>query len=349
MDRLNLALVGCGIISESHLRALAHFPDRVRLAAVCDTDPEKAAHAVQTYRKHLAQARFAPDDLEPPEVVTDFSALTARPDLDAVTLLLPHHLHKETTIAALRAGKHVLCEKPLAITPEDIDEMAAVAQETAKVLMHGENLRTARHAETAAKAIGQGRVGTVVGIQATYAHWQSIELNRSWRTQPQFSGGGHLIDGAIHWIDVMRHLGGDVAAVQAMTGRYREELGAGVEDTGVLNLRYKAGHFGQLFATHASRGRGASPMMTVFGTEGCLTVEAHGSGSVVLFQPNETPEVLLETMHWWDTFIGETEHFLDVILRGIPLKATPQDARENLKVVLAAYESAKTGRLVEIE
>ncbi|MBC7529034.1 MAG: Gfo/Idh/MocA family oxidoreductase [Chthonomonadaceae bacterium] len=343
MTPLNLALVGCGIISESHLRAIASFPERIRLIAVCDRDTEKMKTAVSLYQKHLGKSAEV-------EMISDFDALLTHPDLQAVTLLLPHHLHKSTNIASLRAGKHVLCEKPLAIIPEDIDEMALVAQETGKVLMHGENMRTAKHAEIAAEAIRSGEVGTIVGIQATYAHWQGIELNKSWRTQPEFSGGGHLIDGAIHWIDVMRHLGGDVTGVQAMTTRFRAELGTEVEDTAVVNLRYKAGFFGQLFATHASKGRGASPMMTVFGTEGCLSLEAYGGGeSVVLFKPDTPKKVLLAEMHWWDTFVSETEHFLDVVQKGVPLKSTTHDARENLKVVLAAYESAKTGQLVEIE
>ncbi len=90
-------------------------------------------------------------------------------------------------------------------------------------------------------------------------------------------------------------------------------------------------------------------MMTVFGTEGCLSLEAFGGDrALVLFVPGQPPEVLAERHHWHDTFTREIAHFLDVVLNGEPLRATPEDARENLRVVLAAYESARTGREVAL-
>jgi predicted dehydrogenase len=278
----------------------------------------------------------------------------ADPTLDAVDLCLPHHLHAEMSIAAARAGKHILCEKPLALTVEDCDRMARAAAEAGVILMHGENLRTTETVEMAAELIRQGRLGTLVGLQATYAHWQWIELNLDWRTRPAESGGGHLMDGAIHFVDVLRHLGGEIVAVQAMTARFRPELGPQSEDTGVLNFRYSEGHLGQMFACHASRGRGASPMLTVFGTQGCLTLEAFGGGrGLVLFPHSDEgrrePEVLTAHHTWHDSFRREIAHFLDVVIDGVPLRSTPRDGRANVQVVLAAYESARTGREIQIE
>jgi predicted dehydrogenase len=339
--RTRVALVGCGIISHQHLQAFGNSRERAELIACCDTSRERAEGAVEK-AKSLMQAG---DTIH---AVTDYEALLVDPSLEAVDLCLPHHLHRPLTIAALRAGKHVLCEKPLALTPEDCDAMEAEAKAQNRILMHGENMRTALNIETAAQSIREGKLGTIVGLQATYAHWQSEVLNKDWRTRPHESGGGHLMDGAIHFVDVLRHLGGEVVGVHAMTTRFRPELGAESEDTGILNFRFEAGHFGQMFACHASRGRGASPLLTVFGTEGCLSIEVPNVGSVVLYPRDREPEVLLPSHGWQTSFDREIAHFLEVIQEGVPLRSTPRDGRENVRVVLAAYESAKTGREVSL-
>ncbi len=340
---LQVAVVGCGTISRQHIEALAHSDGRASLCALCDTDLAKAEAAREVYRAALGQ----PAEVE---ILTDYGRVLQDPRVEAVDLLLPHHLHAEMTIAAARAGKHILCEKPLALTLVDCDRMAAAAQEAGVVLMHGENLRFAEAVDQAAEVVGSGRLGTLVGLQATYAHWQSTALNLDWRTRPDQSGGGHLMDGAIHFVDVLRHLGGEISHVQAMATRFRPELGAQSEDTGVLNFRYAAGHLGQMFASHASRGRGAAPMLTVFGTEGCLSLAPFGAERPVMIFPHNAPrEELGEQSGWQRTFDREIAHFIEVVRDGVPLRATPQDGRANVQVILAAYESIRSGREIAIE
>ena len=340
MNPTRIALIGCGIISESHLRGMAANRPRCELTAVCDTDRQKAQNAADKWHEICPEAPS-------PAITTDYAELLANSEIDAFDLCLPHHLHRRMTIAALEAGKHVLCEKPLALTPEDCDAMAQNAEKTGKVLMHGENMRTSPNAVTAAQLVKDGRVGTIVGVQSTYAHWQSVALNYGWRTEADKSGGGHLIDGAIHFVDVIRHVCGDISHVHAMTATFRPELGAEVEDTAVVNFRFAAGHLGQMFATHASRGRGGSCILTVFGTGGCLTMDAyHGEAPVLLFPHGGETEKFASSNSWSASFVAEIAHFIDVIQNGVPLLSTPADARENLKVILAAYESARTGREV---
>jgi len=157
------------------------------------------------------------------------------------------------------------------------------------------------------------------------------------------------MDGGIHQIDVLRHLAGEVVAVQAMTAQYRPELGPESEDLAVLNLRFEGGHCGQLFACHATRGRGASPSVTVFGSEGCLSLDAYGEGNGLVYFPSSGSPESLRTDHTWNsTYERAISHFVDVVCDGAPLIATPQDGRENVQVVLAAYESARLGREVAL-
>ena len=114
-------------------------------------------------------------------------------------------------------------------------------------------------------------------------------------------------------------------------------------------MRYQAGHCGQLFACHATRGRGAAPSVTIFGTEGCLSLDAFGTGQgLVSFPAGQPHEVLTSENSWNRTYERAISHFLDVVLNGEPLRATPEDGRENVRVVLAAYESARTGREIKI-
>ena len=337
MTRLNVAIVGCGDISGAHLRAYRHHAARVRVAACCDTVRERA-------EKAAAQA-----EEDNPEIVTDYAALLQNPEIDAVDLCLPHHLHVAAAIAAAQAGKAILCEKPLARNPEECDTMIQAAKAAGVTLMHGEPMRTAGNVEQAAELVRNGIVGTLVGLQAAFAYWQRTELNREWRGTAAESGGGHLMDGGIHIVDVLRQIGGDVTSVHAMTNELRPELGVGCEDIAILNLRYSAGHLGQLFACHAARGRGAAPLLTIFGTEGCLTVDAHGEGrGLVLFRPGQPEKVLNTEPSWHQGYERLIGHFLDVVQNGATLRATPEDGRENVRLILAAYESARTDREVTL-
>ena len=131
--------------------------------------------------------------------------------------------------------------------------MIHAAQEAGVVLMHGEPMRMSGAVMQAAQRVREGAIGTLVGLQAAFAYWQRAELNRDWRGSAAESGGGHLMDGGIHIVDVLRQVGGEVVAVHAMTHELRPELGVGCEDIAILNLRYQSGALGQLFACHATR------------------------------------------------------------------------------------------------
>ena len=331
-ERLNIAVIGCGDIVGRHLDAYKSEIERASVVACCDPDGERAQKAASDCGN--PQAR----------VVGDYRALLMDDEVHAVDLCLPHHLHAPIAIAFAEAGKHVLCEKPLALNVEQCDAMIRAAEANGVTLMHLEPQRMSTTVAATAEIIREGRIGRVVGIQGTFAYWQRAELNRDWRADPAQSGGGHLMDGGIHIVDAIRHLAGDVIAVQAMTAQYRPELGAEQEDLAVLNLRFAGGHCGQLFACHATRGRGASPSITVFGSEGCLSLDAYGADNGLIYFPASGPPEPIRTDATWNgAYERAISHFIDVVTLGEPLIATPQDGRENVRLVLAAYESARTG------
>ncbi len=330
---LRVALVGCGIISEQHIHAYARNADRARIVVCCDVDGERAARRA---------AEVGPEV----RVTTSYEDVLADPDVDAIELLTPHHLHPDAVIAAARAGKHILCQKPLAKTIADCDAMIDAAHAAGVTLFYGETNRTMPAAVAAAQAIAEGRIGKLVGLQASYAHWQGGEyLQTAWRYDPKITGGGQLLDGGIHAIDLLRHVGGDVAAVACFTTRFRPELGG--EDTASLSLRFaNGGHLGSFFASQAVGIWFPSAMMVAMGTEGALRLG--GGPALTLHRPDlpDHQEVLLE--HGFGGFTTMIGRYLDTVVDGAPNPSPGEVGRENLRVVLAAYESARLGREVAL-
>ena len=176
MTLLRVALVGCGLISEAHIHAYEHYPERARITLCCDLDLEKATQRAEM----IAGAR----------AVTSLDLVLADPDIDAIEICTPHHLHAEIAIAAARAGKHILCQKPLAKTLAECDAMIAAAQAAGVVLYYGETNRTMPAAQALKQVINDGRIGQLTGVQATYAHWQGGKyLSTAWRYDPRIEIG----------------------------------------------------------------------------------------------------------------------------------------------------------------
>jgi predicted dehydrogenase len=330
---LRVALIGCGLISEDHIRGYARHTDRARIVVCCDIDPERAAQRATLVGDARAVTRFE-------EVLVD-------PTVDAVEICTPHHLHPDAVITAARAGKHILCQKPLARTLRECDTMIAAAEEAGVTLFYGEMNRTLPAAVQARTVIEAGRIGQLIGVQATAAHWQGgAYLSTAWRYDPAITGGGQLLDGGIHAIDLMLHIGGPIASVTSFNTRFRPELGG--EDTAVVNARFEGGHLGTLFSSQAAGMWFPGAHFAAFGTEGVLTIGGP-HGALALHRPDlpERREVLLEQRE--DPFAAMIGRYLDTVLDGAPNASPGRVGRENLAVVLAAYESARNGREVRLD
>ncbi|MES2460176.1 MAG: Gfo/Idh/MocA family oxidoreductase [Armatimonadota bacterium] len=325
---LNVALVGCGIISENHIRAYAQHTDRARIVVCCDIDRDKAAARAEL----VGNARVA----------TRLEDVLADDEVDAVEICTPHHLHAEAVIAAAQAGKHILCQKPLARTLEECDAMIAAAEAAGVILFYGETNRTLPAAVQAKLVIAEGRIGTPVGIQARAAYWQGGEyMTTQWRYDPAITGGGQLLDGGIHAVDLMLHIGGPIAAVSCNTTRFRPELGG--EDTAVVNVRFSEGPLGSLFTSQAAGVWLPEASFIAFGTEGAITLG--GTGGALVLHRSDLPDrrqVLLEKNG--DAFAVMIGRYLDTLFGDIENPSPASAGRENLSVVLAAYEAARQGR-----
>lgn len=327
---LRVAIVGCGLISKQHIPAYLQNADRARITVCCDPVRERAEEAA-------ALAGGA-------KVVTDYREVLEDPEVDSIDLLTPHAHHVDGVIEAAKAGKHILCQKPLARTLDECDRMIAAAQDAGVTLFYGEMNRTSEPVVAAKRAIDEGRIGTLVGLHAMYTHWQGGDyLKTAWRYDPEEAGGGQLLDGGIHLLDVLLHLGGKVTGVMCHTARFRPELGG--EDTATLSLRYQGGHLGTLFSTHSSGSWSPDAYCTVIGTEGVLTLGG-SHGPLALHRRGQPKELLLEKPI--ESFQRMIAAYLDTVVDGKPSASPAEVGREDLQVVSAAYESARTAKEVTL-
>ena len=279
-DFLRVALVGCGLISDDHIRAYAAHADRAKITICYDVDAEKA------------EARAA--KLDGARVASSLNEILADPNVDAVEVCTPPHLHPEICIAAAEAGKHVLCQKPLARTLPECDSMVAAARAAGTVLFYGETNRTLPSALQARQVIDAGRIGQLVGIEARFAYWQGGEiLGTAWRYDPAVAGGGQLLDSGIHALALLHTLGGPVQSVSCYAHRFRTEMGG--EDTTSVAVQFEGGPVGTLFSSQAAGLWLPGPGLTAFGTEGALTLG--GGAALTVHRPDlpDRKEVLRDT------------------------------------------------------
>lgn len=325
---VKVGLVGCGLISGAHRRGFAAVADKGQLMWICDRD---AALAERT----AAEAGVA-------RWTADFAELLADPELDAVDLCLPHHLHRPFTEQALAAGKHVLCEKPIATSLADADAMLAAAQAAGKVLMIAEQCRFEPSIPLTRQLIADGAIGEVIHAGFDSSWWQGGGyLDTAWRFDPATMGGGVLIDGGMHRVDMLLHLLGQPRRVSCLTRTVREVF-APTEDTVALAVEFVSGVLATLTITQSTR-TWPEELFRLCGTEGRLVARR---GNVEVHRPQAEPE--LHAVPKWEGFATEIGHFLDCCATGATPLMDGAAARADLEFVLAAYRSAATGRTVEL-
>lgn len=205
---LRAAVIGAGSIGHDHLASLAG-ETRVRLLAVAETHPQRAQEAAARFRI---------------EAVTDYRQLLCRPDIDLVTVALPNYLHAPVALAALRAGKHVMVDKPLATSLREARAMETAARSARRFLMVGQNYRFRPETQSLKQQILQGRLGQIYHLETTWFRRSGIPRIGSWFTQKKFSGGGCVYDIGVHLLDAALFLGGDFRAV-TVSGQVRADFG----------------------------------------------------------------------------------------------------------------------------
>ena len=294
---LNVAMIGGGFMGKAHALAYAAMPMFFWPApaipvrkVVVDINPEAAENARQ---------RFGFE-----EASSDWRAVIARPDIDIVDIVTPNDSHAEIAIAAAQAGKHIICEKPLARTAPESKSMLDAVNAAGVIHMVAFNYRRTPAVALAHKFITEGRIGKILNFRGTYLQDWSADPDSplSWRFNKKIAGSGAVGDIGTHVVDLARYLVGDISAVNAMTHTYVktrplqsggvDKLGAAdknasgprgavdVDDEMLTMLRFANGAVGSIEATRNAYGR-----------NNFLTFEIHGERGSIVFNYERRDEL----------------------------------------------------------
>lgn len=291
MKKMKIGVVGAGFMGKAHCVALSNMPKLFTDApyvpvfkTVCDIVPEIA----EDFKERFSFKKAC----------TDYMDIINDPEIDIVCVCTPNDSHAEISIAALKAGKHVICEKPIATKTEDARAMAEAAEEAAKkgiVTMCGYQYRRVPAIDEAKKIIEGGRLGEITNVRAQYLQSWSADPRSplSWRFVKETAGAGTLGDIFTHALDIAQYLAGNVTDVVSMVKTYIKERPVqegGVDLLGTVKLgddakkqvvdvddevsvlcKYDSGAIGSIEATRMAWGRNNYLTVEVHGTKGSLT------------------------------------------------------------------------------
>lgn len=233
---LGFGIIGCGVIADFHAQAIAQLKG-ARLVGVADQFPEPVARVAA---KH--QVPFS---------TTNIAELLARPDIHIICVTTPSGAHLEPSLAAIRAGKHLVVEKPIEITTERVDELLRAADQAGVKVAAIFQSRFGTGARTVKAAIDAGRFGRLV-LASAYVKWyRAPDYYRGWKGTLKLDGGGAVMNQGVHAVDLLQWFAGMPTEVFAWKTR-RVHTGIEAEDTAVASLRFANGAFGTIEATTAA-------------------------------------------------------------------------------------------------
>ena len=323
-----------GILSTADIGLRKVIPG-IQKAARCEV--------VAISSRDVETARSAAERLRIPTAHGSYEGLLADPDVDAVYIPLPNHLHAEWTIAALRAGKHVLCEKPLAMTADDAQRMVDVARETGLHLMEAFMYRHHPTWVAALDVVDSGRIGTLVAVQSWFSYFNDDPANI--RNVVDY-GGGALFDIGCYSINLSRMLfHGEPSRVQASLRR-DPATGVDVLTSGILD-------FEDGIATFTCSMRSESDQrVDIYGRKGRVSIQIPFNippdRPTRVFvtaggDPPVAPDTEVVEFPTADPYTAEAERFATAVLDGGPTPVPPEDAVANLRVIDAIFAAAGSG------
>lgn len=339
---VRVGVIGAGLIGRLRARAVGQVPG-LRLAAVADTRMELVRHVVGS-RKDVA-------------IFSDGAALAVDPNVDAVIVATPPNSHRPLGLACLDAGKHVLCEKPLAPTPADCEELVLAADRAGVRLSTGFNLRYTRAARRARQLFDEGAIGALDYVRAYHGHPGGSEFTHDWVFDREVTGGGALMDNGIHLIDLVRWFLGGAAEVTGYATNHVWHK-PGCEDNGFLLLKNAEDRVA-LFQASWTEWRGYHYRVELYGTDGFIRFGypplhlVHGSrtanGRVRKRRYIFPSYQIFERVRGWEwglveTLAGELTDWATAIGGGPEAPASGHDGLEAVRIAHAARRCFATSR-----
>lgn len=351
MEKIRVAIIGTGNISHCHMGGYKTYADKCEVVAVCDIDEEKVKKYAEKYSV--------------PAYYTDYNEMLAKEKIDAVSVCTWNAEHKGATVAALRAGCKVLCEKPMAMNTAEGEEMMAVSKETGNLLMIGFVRRFGNDAAIMKKFLEGGTMGDLYYAKATYLRrngWPG-----GWFGDKRYAGGGPLIDLGVHVIDLVRFLAGNPKPISVFGVTYNN-LGPNrasggqdwvsstkgdfvydVEDFASAMIKFDNGLTLQVEASFNLNIKADKGEIELFGTKAGAKLDPQVeiftdmNGMFVNTKPTGNTGLSMDGL-----FEGEIKHFLACCAGETECIATAEDGVTLMNILDAIYESARTGHEVQI-
>ena len=336
---VRIALIGCGRISKNHFEAIGRI-DELQLVAVADSD--------------LSRAQVVGAEQGVPAFGSLDEMLTAVPS-DLVAICTPSGLHPQHGIAAARAGRHVLTEKPMAISLAAADDLVQACDSAAVHLFVVKQNRLNPAIQLLRRAVDKGRFGRIYSANTT-VRWtrpQEYYDAEPWRGTWEFDGGA-IMNQASHYVDLIQWLVGPVESVMAKTATLARRIET--EDTGVAVLKFRSGALGVIEVTMLTYPRNLEGSITILGEKGSVKIGGTAVNRVEhwTFADYDDDDKLVEAATTNPPTVygfGHDGYYHNVlaVLRGQAKAETDGRAgRKSLELILGIYESAKTGRDVPL-
>lgn len=339
-DVLRFGLIGCGRVAPRHAESLLSLPG-AQLVAVADVRESRAERFAAQY--HAAAH-------------TDYHALLAREDVDVVNICTPSGLHAQMAVEAMQAGKHVIVEKPIALTLHDADLMIGAARVYGLKLCVVLQNRYNRPMQDLKQVIENGMLGRLLLGNATVRWYRPQEYYEDGWHGTWAMDGGALMNQSIHHIDALQWLLGRPESVFAYSATLAHRMEA--EDIGVASIRFHGGTLGVVEGSTVTYPENLEGSVAVFGERGSLKVGGTALNRKVLWKVAgelEHEKELLTREQVDPPSVYGTSHraviadMIEAILVNRAPKTDGREAKKSLALVLAMYESARTGQPVNLD
>ena len=333
-EELGWALIGASDIAKTRMIEAINSQPNSRVAAVFSSNADRA-------KAYAAENKI-------PKAYDNLKTLLDDPQINVVYISTTNDLHRDQALAAAAAGKHILCEKPLALSVDDARQMLKAAQAANVVLGTNHHLRNAVTHRTLRKLVKEGAIGKPLAARVFHAVYLPPRL-QGWRLSRPEAGGGVILDITVHDTDTLRFvLDSEVEDVIARSATQGLANG-GMEDAVMGVMYFRDGVLAQFHdaftVKHAPTG------LEIHGTEGSLfavnVMTQDPVGRVVLRRDSEETEIKLDPPE--DLYVHSIRHFNQAVMTGAQPFATGADGLRSLAVALAALESSKSGRRTPVQ
>jgi len=362
---LKIGIIGTGSISGLHLLAMNRVSEKVKLTAVCDVRED----AVRQFAKRAGIDA----------VYTDAATMLKDADIEAVDICVSHNAHRDIAIAAARAGKHLLLEKPMANNMQECRDILAATEKAGITFMVGQQLRHVPNYMGIKRIIEDGELGQVWGLRSD--SWLPVAMSRTvspvpipkaqkWRLNGRQAGGGSLIWNATHFIDLFRYFIGDARRVFAKCWTDHPMFTGGAEDRVMATIEFENGAVGHISNSWSTRAPWMFQFM-ILGSEGNIYTPVLPTGNAL--EQHETPGMVSSPKHdvagagpggqpsrpfvpinppegvFSDNpYANEMSHFADCCRSGQEPISSGRDNLGTMRVIFGIYESSRSGNPVDL-